>query len=120
MGINMALVAIGLEYVLLGNTLLDCHLELGEKAQPTVMTLYAASHDHGLVVYLTLLLVKCKYFYNVAISVTSSNKSSPAQSYPVLSSNAPDQSIPAGNGWQVIAGAKSASSCFRSFAVCLK
>lgn len=33
--------------------------------------------------------------------------------------NSPDQSYPSGNGWAVKAGAKSAASCFRAFAVCL-
>jgi len=35
-------------------------------------------------------------------------------------SNAPDSSVPNGNGWAVIAGPQSGDSCFRSFAVCVK
>lgn len=36
------------------------------------------------------------------------------------SSNAPDSSFPENNGWGVIAGAKTASSCFAAYAICIR
>lgn len=41
----------------------------------------------------------------------------PANAY---SSNSAEQSFPYQNGWLVVTGAKSANSCHRSFAVCVR
>ena len=35
-------------------------------------------------------------------------------------SNAPDNSFPYANGWAVIAGVKTAMSCFKAFAICVR